>query len=173
MKKEEKVEIVSEVVELLNNSSALYVADYKGVTVEQINNLRNEFRKEGVTYKVIKNTLMKRALDETGKYPQLGEYLVGMTGFAFASDNVVAPAKIMKKFNDDTQKFALKACYIDTAFYDGSKLKELASLPTKSEIIASILGSLNAPASGIVGAVNAVMRDLVSVIDQISKKETA
>jgi len=173
MKKEEKVEIVSEVVELLNNSSALYVADYKGVTVEQINNLRNEFRKEGVTYKVIKNTLMKRALDETGKYPQLSEYLVGMTGFAFTSDNVVAPAKIMKKFNDDTQKFALKACYIDTTFYDGSKLKELASLPTKSEIIASILGSLNAPASGIVGAVNAVMRDFVSVIDQISKKETA
>lgn len=173
MKKEDKVEIVSEVVELLNNSSALYVADYKGVTVEQINNLRNEFRKEGVTYKVIKNTLMKRALDETGKYPQLGKYLVGMTGFAFASDNVVAPAKIIKKFNDDTQKFPLIACYIDTSFYDGTKLKELASLPTKSEIIAGILGSLNSPASGIVGAVNAVMRDLVSVIDQISKKETA
>ncbi len=96
-----------------------------------------------------------------------------MTGFAFASENPVAPAKIIKKYFDNKKKLALKACYIEDQYYEGTNLDELASLPSKNEIIAGILGSLNAPASGIVGAINAVMRDLVSVIDEISQKEAA
>ncbi len=71
--------------------------------------IRNEFRKEGVTYKVIKNTLFKRALEETGKYDKLADHLVGMTGYAFASDNPVAPAKIIKKYFDDFTKTFLES----------------------------------------------------------------
>jgi large subunit ribosomal protein L10 len=173
MNREQKSEVIAEIVQLLNDSSALYLTDYTGVNVAQISKLRNEFRKEGVVYKVIKNTFFKRALAETGKYPKLAENLVDMTGYAFAFDNPVAPAKIIKKFNDDTQKFGLKACYIETQYYSGEQLDVLSKLPTKVEIIAGILGSINAPASGIVGALNAVMRDLVSVIDEIAKKKAA
>jgi large subunit ribosomal protein L10 len=97
-----------------------------------------------------------------------------MTGYAFAtSENPVAPAKVIKKYFDSIKKLSLKACYIEDQYYDSSSLNELASLPSKKEIIASIMGSLNSPASGIVGAINAVMRDLVSVVDQISKREAA
>jgi large subunit ribosomal protein L10 len=173
MNKNEKDEIVSSVKEMIDNSTAVYLTDYSGITVSDISNIRNEFRKEGVKYKVIKNTLFKRALDESGKYSQLADHLVGMTGYAFASDNPVAPAKIIKKYFDNSQKLALKACYIETQYYDGSKLNELATLPSKGEIIAGILGSLQSPASGIVGAINAVFRDLVSVVDEISKKKAA
>src|SRR5690606_7590369 len=138
-----------------------------------INEIRNEFRKEGVKYKVIKNTLFKRAIEESGKYDKLADHLVGMTGYAFTSDNPVAPAKIIKKYFDSKQKLSLKACYIEDQYYDGSRLNELATLPSKNEIIAGILGSIQSPASGIVGAINAVFRDLVSVVDEIAKKKAA
>lgn len=173
MNKNDKSEIISEVRGLIEGSTALYLTNYSGIPVSEITTLRNELRKEGVTYKVIKNTLFERALKESGKYAKLEEYLTGMTGYAFASGNPVAPAKIIKKYFDASKKFELKACYIEGQFYDGSKLQELASLPTKEEIIAGILGSLDSPASGVVGAVSAVIRDLVSVVDQISKREAA
>jgi large subunit ribosomal protein L10 len=174
MNKNEKSEMISEVKEMIEKANSVYLTDYSKITVAEINNLRNEFRKENVQYKVYKNTLFKRALDETGKFNQLSDHLVGMTGFIFATaDNQVAPAKIIKKYNDTTQKLSLKACYIENQYYDGSKLAELATLPSKAEIISGILASIQAPASGIVGAINAVMRDLVSVIDQISQREAA
>lgn len=170
MNKDEKTEIISEVKEMIKNSSAIYLTDYSGITVADISTIRNEFRKEGVRYKVIKNTLFKRALEEAGKYDKLADHLIGMTGYAFASDNPVAPAKIIKKYNDASQKLSLKACYIENQYYDGNKLNEIASLPSKNDIIAGILVSINSPASGIVGTINAVFSNLVSVIDQISKK---
>jgi len=173
MNKNEKSEVISNIKEMIEKSSAVFVTDFNGINVADITAIRNEFRKEGVRYRVIKNTLFKRAIDETGKYSQLKEHLVGMAGYAFASANPVAPAKIIKKYFDDKQKLALKACYIEDQFYSGNQLNQLATLPTKSEIIAGILGSINAPASGIVGAINAVMRDLVSVIDEISKRQAA
>ncbi len=173
MNKKEKSDIVSNVKEMIESSSAVYLTDYTGIDVADINSIRSNFRKEGVKYKVIKNTLFKRAIDETGKYGKLADHLVGMTGYVFASDNPIAPAKIIKKYFDDKKKLALKACYIEDQFYPGDSLAVLASLPSKKEIIAGILGSLNAPASGIVGVLNAVMRDLVSVVDEISKKKAA
>lgn len=174
MNKNEKPEIISVVKEMIDKSNAVYLTDYSGISVGDINEIRNQFRKEGVKYKVFKNTLFKRALDESGKYDKLSDHLVGMTGYAFASEeSPIAPAKIIKKYFDDTQKLSLKACYIEDQYYDGSKLNELASLPSKKEIIAGILGSIDSPVSGIIGVVNAVMRDLVSVIDEISKKQAA
>lgn len=173
MNKNEKSEIISEVRELIDGSSALYLTNYSGITVSEITTLRNELRKEGVTYKVYKNTLFERALKESGKYEKLGDYLTGMTGYAFASSNPVAPAKIIKKYLDASKKFDLKACYIEGQFYDGSHLPELASLQSKEEIIAGILGSLDSPVSGVVRAINAVIRELVSVVDQISKRDAA
>ncbi len=173
MNKNEKVEIIAEVKELLQNATAVYLTDYSRINVSDISEIRNQFRKEGVSYKVFKNTLFKRAIVESGKFEKLADHLEGMTGFVFASTNPVAPAKIIKKYNDTSQKFPLKACYIETQYFDGSKLAELAELPTKDELIASILGSLNSPASGIVGSIAAVIRDLVSVIDEVSKKKAA
>ena len=173
MNKNEKAELIAEAKELIQNASAVYLTDYSKINVSDISEIRNQFRKDGVTYRVFKNTLFKRALDESGKFEKLADHLEGMTGFAFASTNPVAPAKIIKKYNDTSQKFPLKACYIETQYYDGSKLKELAELPTKEEVIAGILGSLNSPASGIVGSIAAVLRELVSVIDEVSKKKAA
>jgi large subunit ribosomal protein L10 len=173
MDRNEKAEIISEIKELLDSSSGVYLTDYNGINVEDITDLRNQFRKEGVRYKVFKNSLVKRALTESGRFTKLADHLTGMTGFAFTTTNPVAPAKIINKYFGDKEKLALKACYIEGEYYDSSKLKALANLPSKQELIAGILGSLNAPVAGIAGAINAVVRDLVSVVDQISKRQAA
>ncbi len=173
MNRNEKSEIISEIKELLESSTAVYLTDYHGINVEDISSLRNQFRNEGVRYKVFKNTLVKRALKESGKYDKIAEHMTGMTGFAFTTNNPLAPAKIISKYFGDKEKLALKACYVEGEYFDGSQLKALATLPTKNELIAGIMGSLNSPVSGIVGAINAVMRDLVNVVDQISQKQAA
>jgi large subunit ribosomal protein L10 len=173
MNRNEKSDVISEVKEMMEKSSAIFLTDYSGINVEDISDLRTQFRNEGVKYKVYKNTLFKRALEDSNKYERLADHLVGMTGFAFADDNPVAPAKIIKKYFDKHDKLSLKACYIDDEYFAGDRLTELASLPSKNELIASILGSINSPASRIVGAIAAVTRDLVSVIDEISKKKAA
>lgn len=173
MNKNEKAEVISEIKEMIENASAVYLTDYSKINVADISHIRNEFRKEGVNYKVLKNTMFERAMKEAGKFDKLTDHLVGMTGFAFASTNPVAPAKIIKTYFDKNQKLSLKACYIEDQYYDGKQLDILATLPTKNELVAGILGSINAPATGIVGVLHAVIRDLVSVIDEISKKEAA
>ncbi|MEW6194506.1 MAG: 50S ribosomal protein L10 [Bacteroidota bacterium] len=173
MNKTEKAEIIEQIKELVNKSSGMFLVDYRGVTVEDINKLRSSFRKEGVTYKVFKNTLLKKALDQVQGYEKFNEQLIGMIGVAFAGDNFVAPAKIIKKYFDDTQKLSFKGCYIESTYYGADQLNTIASMPTKEEIIAGIIGSVASPATGIVGAINAVMRDLVSVIDEVAKKKAA
>lgn len=173
MNRNEKSEIISEIKGLLESSSAVYLTDYHGINVEDISSLRNQFRNEGVRYKVYKNALVKRALNEMGKYDKIADHLTGMVGFAFTTTNPIAPAKIINKYFGDKDKLSLKACYVEGEYFDGSQLKTLATLPTKKELIASIMGSLNSPVSGIVGTIYAVMRDLVSVVEQISQREAA
>lgn len=173
MKKEEKGEIIEQIKELVKNSSAMFLVDYRGVNVADINKLRSSFRKEGVTYKVFKNTLFKKALEQSGGYEKFNSQLVGMIGVAFAGENFVAPAKIIKKYFDESKKLSFKGCYIESAYYTAEQLDTIASMPTKEEIMAGIVGSVAAPASGIVGAINAVIRDLVSVIDEVAKKKAA
>jgi large subunit ribosomal protein L10 len=174
MNKTEKVEIVSEIKEQLEKSTSVYLVDYQGISVDEINGIRRNFLKEGVNYKVFKNTLFKKALIEMEKYPELENLLEGMTGFAFTTDeNYSAPAKVIKKFNDEHKKFELKGCYIESQYYGAGDLKTLASMPTKEEVMAGIVGSLQSPISGVVGAINAVMRDIVGLVDEISKQKAA
>lgn len=173
MNKAEKVEIIEQIKDLVSKSSAMFLVDYRGVTVEDINKLRSGFRKEGVTYKVFKNTLFKKAIEQVNGYEKFNDQLVGMIGVAFAGENFVAPAKIIKKYFDEKGKLVFKGCYIESTFYGTDQLNTIASMPTKEEIIAGIIGSVASPASGIVGAINAVIRDLVSVIDEVSKKKAA
>lgn len=173
MKRSEKDAIIDEVVERVSAAQALYFADFSGVTVAEETELRREFRKAGVGYTVAKNTLIRKALERVTGYDKVFDHLVGPTGIAFCGDDVSAPAKIIKKFNDKTGKFKLKAAVLEKQVYDGTKIAALASIPSRKELMASILGSLNSPITGVVGAINALARDLVSVVDQIAKQKKA
>jgi len=173
MNKSEKTEMLSQIKEKFSNSAAVFLVDYHGVNVDEINGLRREFLKENVSYKVYKNTLVKKAIEELGEYDQLNDKLEGMVGIAFAGENYVSTPKIIKKFSEKAKKLSFKGCYIESTFYDENQLKVLASMPSKEEVMSSIVGSIAAPASGIVGTLSAVIRDLISVIDEAGKTKAA
>jgi len=173
MNKNQKIESIAEIKSFIEKSTGVYLVDYSGVNVSDITQLRRGFLAEGVTYKVFKNTMLKRAFEEIGGFDEFNPLLIGMTGVAFSGENFAAPAKIIKKFSKEKNKFSFKGSYIESQFYGAEQLDVLASMPTKEEIMAAIVGSIAAPASGIVGALNAVMRDLVGVVDAISKREAA
>lgn len=173
MKRSEKEQIVTEVGEIVGRSRGMFFTDFTGLTVEQATELRREFRKSGIDYKVVKNTLIRKALENATGYDRVAEKLVGPTGVAFAFDDPVSPAKIIQKFSEKHGKLTLKVCVLEKEVYDGSKLAELAKLPTRTELMASILGSIEAPLVGVPQVINAVMRDLVSVVSEIEKKKAA
>ena len=173
MKRSEKEAIIAGVVERAARAVAMYFADFSKLTVAEETELRREFRKSGVEYNVVKNTLARKALQQLTGYDRVYDKLVGPTGIAFSYDDPSAPAKIIKKYSEKLGKFKLKAAVIEKQVYDATKLNELANMPSRKDMIAAILGSLQAPASGIVGAINAVARDLVYVLDAIEKKKAA
>lgn len=173
MKRSEKEAIIAEVAEKAARAVAMYFADFSKLTVAEETELRREFRKSSVEYNVVKNTFARKALEQLSGYNRVFDKLVGPTGIAYSYDDPSAPAKIIKKFSEKTGKLKLKIAVVEKQVYEAAKLDQLASMPTRGEIIGSVLGSLNAPASGIIGAVNAVMRDLVYVIDAIEKKKAA
>jgi large subunit ribosomal protein L10 len=174
MDRTEKAEVIEEIKENINNSTAVYLVDYNGVNVEEINSLRKQIRGEGLKYKIYKNTFIQKALTDLDKYPEFSNLLVGMTGVIFADEeNFVAPAKIIKKFNDDKKKFSLKGCYIDTTFYGDQDLKTLATMPTKEEVWQALLEVSRRQYQVLLVQLMQLCEMSLVLIDAVSKREAA
>ena len=173
MNRSDKEAIVAEVVDKASRAAAMYFADFSGLTVGEATELRREFRKAGVEYRVVKNTLARKALEQVTGYDAVYDKLVGPTGIAFSYDDAIAPAKIIKKFSEKSGKLKLKVAVLEKQVFDGSQLDQLSKLPGRAELMAGVVGSIHAPISGIVGAIGALARDLVNVIDAIEKKKAA
>jgi len=171
MTKERKHELVAEISKLLDGATGLYSIDFTGLTVADAIRLRREFRNAGVAYKVAKNTLIKRALADNEKYADVANRFVGQTGIAIGYDDPAMPARVLNEFIDPKIGIPkLNFALVETTVFDGESLKALASMPSRKDLMASIVGSLQAPIQGVVGAVNAVMRDLASVIEEVARK---
>ncbi len=169
--KAKKQDIVAELLKRLEGTSALYFVNAEGMTVAKSSELRREFRAIGAGFKIAKNTLIRRALEQDGKYSVSADVLKGNTAVVFGYDDSIGPAKIIRKFFEKDQKPSLKAAIIEGQSFDGKQLKAISELPTREDMIAGIVGSLHAPISGIVGSLNAVMRDVASVIEAVAKKQ--
>ncbi|MGQ9818821.1 MAG: 50S ribosomal protein L10 [Candidatus Kapaibacteriales bacterium] len=171
--REIKREKVAELVQKFQKARTYYFIDFTGMNVEATNQFRRELRKNNMELKVAKNTLIRQALMEAGNLPELPEGFFGPTGIIFGYDDPVQPAKILKERYEKFQIPVFKGAVVEGVVYGSDQLKTLASLPSKSDIIAGILGSLNAPISGIVGAINSVIRDLVYLIEEVAKKKSS
>jgi large subunit ribosomal protein L10 len=173
--KDKKKEIVESLVEDLKGVAGLYVLDFSRLTVANTIELRRAFKAKGVKFKVAKNTLIRIALNQVGGFDIDDKYLKEQSGLILGYDDPTVPAKILKEFLDKNKSEIpkLKAAIIDGQFFDGSKLSVLATLPSKTDMYAAILGSLDAPVSGIVGSINAVIRDIASMIEEVAKKKAA
>jgi large subunit ribosomal protein L10 len=166
----EKRAILDELTEKLKSSSALYITNYSGMSVPEVNELRGAFRKGDIRFKVYKNKLVKLAMEEVGGYDEIIPALVEQNAFAFVEEELSAPAKVLKDFIKDKNKPEFKAAIVDGDFYGADKLDVLAAMKSKNEIVGDILGLLMAPLSNVVGALESQGSNLVGAVKTIAEK---
>ena len=134
--------------EKIRNSAAGVVVGYTGITVEQDTQLRAALRAAGVEYKVYKNKMIGRACEECG-YGEINNVLEGMNAIAVSAEDPIAPAKILKEYAEKIESFEIKAGYIDGGVIGKDAVNELASTPSKEEMVCKIMGSMMGPLYGL------------------------
>lgn len=167
--KSEKIDAIKSKIE---KAQVAIVTEYKGFSVEEITQLRREIQKDGGDYMVTKNTLAKIAVKGT-EYEALTEKLSGPVALAFGFSDPVSPAKALTKFIKETKKGEILGAVLDGKLLSVEETKALANLPSKEELYAKMLGSINSPASGIVGCVNGVMASLTRAIAAVRDQKAA
>lgn len=165
---EEKKAVVAEVSEQVSKAQAIVVAEYRGLPVGDMTDLRAQARKSGVYLRVLKNTLVRRAVDGTA-FSGLSSKMVGPLVFGISADPVAA-AKVLNDFAKTNEKFVIKAGALPNQVMDANGIKALASLPSREELLAKLLGTMQAPVAQFVRTLNEVptkfVRGLAAVRDQ-------
>ena len=168
---EEKKQMVADLVDKFKNAAGGVLVNYQGINVEQDTKMRAELREAGVDYFVFKNTLTRLAVKECG-FDELLPVLVKMTAIAVSEKDPVAPAKILKAYADKIQTFNIKAGFVDGGVIDVKGVNQLATLPSKEQLIAKVLGSLQSPIYGLVNVCNGNLRGLACVLQAIHDKKS-
>jgi len=172
LNKQTKEALVAEFAEKLKLAKAAFLADYRGLNVEQANDLRRKLQAVGVEYRVVKNTLLRLAAKDTA-VACLDEHLVGPTAIALVTEDPVAPAKALIEFAKQNNVFELKAGMLNGKLLVAADIKALAELPSREELLAKMLGSMSAPATNFVGVLAAVPRSFVQVLAAIKDQKEA
>ena len=167
--KSEKIDAIKSKIE---KAQVAVITEYKGLTVEDITKLRREIQKNGGDYMVTKNTLAKIAVKGT-EYEALTEKLTGPIALAFGFDDPVSPAKAVTKFIKETKKGEILGAVLDGKLLTVEETKALAALPSKEELYAKMLGSINSPASGIANSINAVLSQLTRAMAAVRDQKAA
>ncbi len=174
MTREEKIKVVGELSEKLSNCPNFYIADSSDLTVDAINQFRGVCFDNGLEYRVIKNTLIKKALDTLeADTHEMEAILKGASGIIFSPDVANAPAKSIKEFRKKGfEKPLFKAAYIQSDIYVGEEqLDALANLKSKKELIGDVIGLLQSPAKNVVSALQSGGGTLAGLVKTLSERE--
>lgn len=172
MARPEKEALVSEIQEKLSGSQSVILADYRGLNVTEVTELRKKLRESGVEYKVVKNTLTSRAA-KAANIDGLDQFLSGPTALAFGIDDPVAPAKILADFAKNHKHLELKGGVLEGKVIDLAKVNELASLPSRKALLGQVVGLLQAPIRGLVTVLSGPLRNTAYVLEAIRKQKAA
>jgi large subunit ribosomal protein L10 len=170
MPKPEKIEAVEILKQKFSAAEGFVLADYTGLTVAEADRLRGKCKEAEVEYTVIKNTLARIAAREA-EIEGVEDFIDGPTAVALSVKDSTAPARVLAEFMKEAQKMTFRGGYLDGRAYSAEQIKEISRLPGKDGLIAQLIGVLNAPMAQIVWSLEGTLRNLVSVIDQISKKK--
>ena len=158
-KVELKQPIVAEISDLLNGAASAVAVDYRRLTVAQDTELRKQLREAGVTYKVYKNTLIRRAAEGTD-FAALDPHLEGPTAIAVSKDDATAPARILAEFAKKADKLEIKAGVVEGTYYDAKGMQAISSIPSREVLLGRLFGSMKSPIS-----------NLARVLNQIAEKQ--
>lgn len=170
MPRPEKVQAVTEIRERLESSEAVFLTEYRGLSVKAVQELRRALRESGAEYKVVKMTLAKRAADDAG-VTGLDEFLVGPTALAFAHRDPVATAKALKEFSRANEVLVLKAGYLSGNVLTPEEVSRLAEIESRDVLLARIAGAAKAPLHKAAGLIASFTRDAASVFAQLLEKK--
>jgi large subunit ribosomal protein L10 len=156
---------IGEIKSRFDKMTAAVLLDFKGMTVESATKLRAEFRKAGVEYKVVKNTLVKHAIKSSSYGGKLDKALVGMTGIAWSYEDPSAAAKIVKAYRKEDDKLKIKAGLIEGSILDAKAVEDqLATMPGKDELRGMLLATFQAPLQQLVALLQAPTQNFVYVL---------
>jgi len=172
--KEEKLQskqaLVDEIKEKIEGAQSIVLVNYRGLSVEEVTELRSKYREANVDYKVYKNTMMRRAFQDLG-IDGFDEILKGPSAIAFGNEDPASAAKISAEFAEDHEALEIKAGFVDGKILSLDEVDALAKLPSKEVLIAQVLGGLNAPIQGLANVLNGTLSGFARVIAQIAEKK--
>lgn len=166
----EKIKVVEDITAEFKKAGSVFVADYAGLKVGDMTELRRQLRNAGVSMHVVKNTLLRRAANDVG-LGEINPYFKGPTAVAFGPADPVQAAKIFHEFYSRLEKPTIRQFVVEKRTYRPSDLKTIASLPPREVILAQLLGAIQGPIAGFVGTLDAIIRELVGTVDAIAEKK--
>ena len=172
MLRRQKEAIVEETARLLAGSEALFVSDYRGLTVAELGELRGALREHGAAFRVLKNTLTRRAAGEAGREEITG-LLSGPTAVTFCGGDPAAAARALVEFGRTHQQVELRGGYMQGAVIDSAMVRTLSALPSREVLIAQVVGTMAAPITGLVTVLQGTISGLVRSLRQISEQKAA
>jgi len=173
LNRDSKEKIVQELVEKLNSSKGIVLTNYKGMTVAQINKLRDELKEQKVEFKVTKNTLLEKAAKKL-EIEKLTKDLVGCTAIAFSSEDGVSPARWLKEYSKKNKLgIEIESGLIEGKFFESNKIMEIADLPPKDVLIAKVIGGIKSPINSLVFVLKGNLTGLVYTLEAIKKEKEA
>jgi len=171
MPSEKNQDELAQLTEKLDKAKAVYFTDFVGLDVSSITELRSEFFKASIEFKVAKNTLLKLAAENIN-LEGLDDFLVGSTAIAISYDEPTAPAKVLKKFTEDHDKPEVKAILFDGEVLDGSEYLKFATLPTKDELLTKLVLMLNSPITILARTLSASMTNFVNGLNNLKNTKS-
>lgn len=167
----QKEQILKDTQGRIADVRGLYLADFSGLTVESMTALRRKCREQGVHFKVIKNTLLRRAFNDRG-ITELDAFLVGNTGLVYSPDSEMAPAKILSDFAKENDKLKVKAAVVDGRLFDSRSIGVLATLPSREVLLSQVLSTFIAPMTQFLAAVNAALATPANMADALHREKS-
>ncbi len=168
----QKEEVVSSLTEKLEDNPSVYVTDYKGLNVEEVSQLRQILREAGVEYRVVKNTLLKRAMQSTGGYESAFDYLRGPTAIAISMEPSAA-ARAIKDFRKQSDQSLpeLKAAIVDGVLFEGDQIDTLASLRSKDELLGDVVTLFLSPIRTVVSLVESQGSSILAILESLKNRQ--
>ena len=173
MPQPQKIQKVEEISESLKNANGVFLTDFSGLSVEEITQLRREFRKADVSYLVVKNTLAKRSCEEIGLESMI-PYLTGPTGLALANGDPVAPVRVIADFlkqHKEKEKPEIKGAVVEGQMLTAKEAEAIKNIPPREILIAQVVGGIAAPLSGLVGGLQGIITKLAYALDAVKEKK--